>query len=41
MQFEIEFNSKNLEKFQACVQLDIAKFSNLFREIGLEGDAVF
>ena len=41
MQFEIEFNSKNLEKFQACVQLGIVKFSNLFREIGLEGDAVF
>ena len=41
MQFEIDFNSKNLEKFQACVQLGIVKFSNLFREIGLESDVVF
>ena len=32
---------KNLENFQVCQQLDIAKFSNLFREIGLEGDVVF
>ena len=41
MQFEIEFNSKKLRKNQACVQLDIAKFSNLFKEIVLEDDAVF
>ena len=34
-------SAQNLENFQVFQQLDIAKFSNLFREIGLEGDAVF
>ena len=33
--------AQKLRNFQVCQQLDIATFSNLFREIGLEGDAVF
>ena len=41
MQFEIEFNSKNLGNFQAYAQLDIAMFSKLFWEIGLKGGIVF
>jgi len=40
MQFEIEFNLKNLGKFQASAQLDIAMFSKLFWEIGLKGGVV-